>query len=157
MLKMLKKIVLLWLAFAGTLFVGVCNADVVAVTVEPEVTEERLRERVEGRWDALVERDFLKAYEFMSPSYRKLYSAEHYTSGFGSVVSWRSAEVLKVDIDGGSANTVVEVLYQLAIPEGAGATLGSEIGSISKDFNEFWIWSQGEWWFVDPDGGSVGL
>lgn len=126
-----------------------------AVTQAP--SEARLRERVQGRWDALIKRDFTAAYQYFSPAYRKLTPLEKYSARFGSAVAWESITITGVSLGEGKADVSFELSYQLAIPTGDGAALGESIGSISKSMKETWLWSEGEWWFVElPDGSAPG-
>lgn len=110
--------------------------------------EEILQQRALARWDALIKRDFDLAYSFMSPAYRKLYSSAQYASNFGSVVKWQSVKVKEVVKEGSRAEIILDIFYQLAIP---GADLGDSVGVISKQVNETWLLSDGEWWYASED------
>ena len=112
-------------------------------------SEAGLRLRVKARWDALIERDFEKAYSYMSPGYRRLFTLDKYQSSFGSVVSWESVTITDIDLKGkNSADVKVDVFYQLAIPSQVGGSLGEALGSISTQVNETWLWADDEWWYV---------
>lgn len=119
------------------------------VVNDAQRSEESLRKRVSGRWDALASRDFAAAYEYLSPAYRKLFPVDGYTSRFGSAVAWEGVDVRQVTFNGKSAEVVVDVSYQLIVPPEAGMPQADEAQSAAKSMNESWLWRDGEWWFVD--------
>ncbi|HPE58896.1 MAG TPA: hypothetical protein PLB10_01055 [Thiolinea sp.] len=121
-------------------------------TTARQPSEEGLRSRVQGRWDALIKRDFAQAYQYMSPGYRKLYPISVFTSGFGAVVAWDSITVTSIQVAQGSASAKVtlELFYQLALPGTESLRPGEGLGLISKTLHEDWIWADSEWWFIDP-------
>lgn len=112
-------------------------------------SEEGLNERIMGRWDALISRDFERAYGYLSPGYRKLFPVDGYISRFGNAVIWQGVDVEQVVINSESAKVVVGVSYQLAMPPTAGMFQKDEMPPITKNMNELWLWRDGEWWFVD--------
>ena len=146
------------------LTLGGCNASeqqnknevVDTATPDNEVLESALRKRVLGRWDALLEQDFDGAYQYMSPAYRKLYTPESFASRFGSVVAWESVEFASVQISENRAKAVLEIHYHLMIPGADGIRLGEDVGLISKQIDEDWIWLDNKWWFVEPAKSNLG-
>lgn len=114
--------------------------------VKPD--EKRLEVRIQERWGALIKRDFVSAYQYLSPGYKKLFSVEKYTSGFGSAIGWESIEINSLSIDGIKAAVEVEVSYQVNIPFQQGGNMSEGIGLMSTPMQEVWLWSGGEWWYV---------
>ena len=127
---------------------SVASESVASESVASESVE-KLKVRVAGRWSALIGRDFSKAYSYFSPAYRKLYSKSDYISRFGSVVSWRSITIDEVSVVSGNSKVRLTLLYQLAIPRGEGARLNGELGLLSKQLEENWLWDGSQWWFVE--------
>lgn len=111
-----------------------------AVTASPE---QALRERVQARWDALIQRDFPTAYQFETPAYRDLYTEEDYLRGFGSTVIWEKAAVEQLAVDEEDAASV-QVQLQYTIPEYAVRGLPG----VTSRVTERWIQVDGEWWHV---------
>ena len=55
---------------AGVVLLTAC------ASFKPKTPEEIVKERATARWQAMIPRDFAKAYTFLAPSYRKIASAE---------------------------------------------------------------------------------
>lgn len=111
----------------------------------------RLESRVLGRWEALINKDFELAYEYFSPSYRKLFPLQHYLSRTGSSVRWLSANIKDSQYAETRAEVVVVVDFKLDLPMGE----GDGFGQISKDLKETWLWVDDQWWYVSDVDGSL--
>jgi len=111
----------------------------------------KLESRVLGRWEALINKDFELAYDYFSPSYRKLFPLQHYLSRTGSSVRWLSANIKDSQYAETRAEVVVTVDFNLALPMGE----GDGFGKISKDLDEVWLWVDGQWWYVSDGDGSL--
>jgi hypothetical protein len=112
----------------------------------------KLDSRVLGRWEALIDRDFEKAYGYFSPAYRKLFPLRHYLSRTGSSVDWISADIKDSQYAGTRAEVRVEVDYKLDFP----MEQGEGFGEISKELREIWLWVDGQWWYTDENDGKLG-
>lgn len=112
----------------------------------------KLDSRVLGRWEALMDKDFEKAYGYFSPAYRKLFPLRHYLSGTGSSVNWLSAEIKDSQHAGTRAEVRVIVNYKLDFPMGQ----GDDFGEIIKELEEIWLWVDGQWWYTSEDDGKLG-
>ena len=110
--------------------------------------EGSLEARVAARWDALIKRDFAKAYEFETPGYRGIYDLEQFRGSFGRQVGWLEARVVKVEVTDASADVTVSVKYNAMIPNVAQAD--SPFVSGETALVEKWIHDDGIWYHV-PD------
>lgn len=106
-------------------------------------TEQRLKDRAEGRWAALSKRDFAKAYAYETPGYRSTASLEQFRSQFGSAVRWRGASVSEVEVAEGGDRAKVKVLLDYEAPDALG-----QVYTGRRSLFERWIVSEGEWWYV---------
>jgi hypothetical protein len=109
-----------------------------------------LEQRVNSRWAAMIKKDFTQAYQYFSPAYRKLFSLETYLDRTGRNVDWISAEILEVSIKGSRAKIRVHVDYRLNLPPEA--NFGG-VGTIGTDLDEVWLFEDGNWWYVQQEGG----
>jgi hypothetical protein len=98
-------------------------------------------QRVSERWGALIERDFPKAYQYESPGYRKVYSAEGYQGSFGDRVAWETARVAQAEIDAQRADVRVQVAYKTVMPD-------LTVVDGSRYLQETWIKEDGTWYHV---------
>ncbi len=105
--------------------------------------------RVLARWKAMKAEDFKEAYRFFSPSFRKLFPLDYYLKSTGSNVKWIYFKIKEKNINGERAEVLVDVRYKLNLP-GPGASIGEEIGTLSKRIKEVWLWRDGNWWFANP-------
>ncbi len=112
-------------------------------TIQTEPVNAKLESRVLGRWDTLIDKDFVQTYEFFSPAYRKLFPLGHYLSTTGANVDWVSTKIIDVKFDGNRAEVTLMLNYRLNLP----MTAGANFGKISKNITEIWLWIDGEWWY----------
>lgn len=133
----LKRNPLRWLALlALTLVVSGC------ATLGQVTAEKQLAERAQQRWQALIEGNFDRAYEFETPGYRAVYSKKVFQNRFGGSVRWHSAEVREVSIDGDRAQVRMLIGYQTLTPQGE--TIDGE-----RPIWERWQLVDGEWWYSE--------
>jgi hypothetical protein len=109
-------------------------------------SESQLKERIEGRWAALIKRDFTAAYKYQSPGYRELYSVEQFRGVYGSQVGWLSARIAKLTIKDASAEAVVSVQYHAMVPFNPDS--GSSVTKGETALDEKWIQDGGVWYHV---------
>jgi hypothetical protein len=104
-----------------------------------EGTDE-LRTRVEARWAALIAGDFDRAYEFQTPAYRKIYTAQQFRARFGEALRWKQARVVEIELKRPEVATVaVEIEYSIFV---------SERGMMEDKVvdTETWLRVDGQWW-----------
>lgn len=110
---------------------------------QPEASpEQRVTDRAEQRWAALIDGDFTGAYAFLSPGYRANITQRQYMGRFGGAVAWREATVAGVECDAQNACTAVITLRYLA------SVPGGEEYEGRRDLSERWVRSDEEWWLL---------
>jgi hypothetical protein len=105
-----------------------------------------LEQRVRDRFQALVARDFEKVWEYMTPSYRAIFSKQLYAKKFSYAVELQltGVEVVNYDSDAAVASVVVRVMSK---PTKQTSTASMLIGATPSSLGEKWVFSQGQWWF----------
>lgn len=111
------------------------------------MTDDRLIQRHEERWAAVISVDFDKVYEYATPEYRALYSKTHLHNQYAAQIRRKAAHVANIrrdESDPTVAYVKTELTFQTLLPDG---------GNIYQDqilLDETWKFSDGEWWFVEP-------
>lgn len=107
----------------------------------PKSPEDLVRERAQARWQALLAGDYERAYQFLSPGSRSVVSLDRFRGRHGNTVTWKSAEVFKVEC-GQPERCVatITIVYQPLLAR------GSSIGSSQTSVDEVWILDSGQWW-----------
>ncbi len=103
-----------------------------------------LHERAGERWEALLNKDWEKAYSFELPEYRKTHDLSKYKRRYGSSIQWKHVSITSVDIqeDQKTADVSGELTYQIIVP-GPGGKVQS-----TTPFKERWVKKDSEWWFT---------
>ncbi len=102
-----------------------------------------VRKLATQRWQALLARDFDKAYSFAVPGYRKIKSLEHYKSNRqGAPVNWLSAEVLRVECEKERCKVVVQLESKPILPF-------VFRGNLTSGIDEVWVYEDRRWWVLE--------
>ena len=136
MLKALSRLALL----SVVLGVSAC------AVIQPKTDEERVFLLAEQRQAALLEYDFKKAYQYMSPGYRQLNNLEQFTSNYAGVYNWTSSDVLSASCEEDVCKVNVEVFVDMGLMPNTGAT-GAEKFLIPRVNRETWFKINNKWWF----------
>jgi hypothetical protein len=113
------------------------------LTPEQRAREQALRERAQERWNAVVDRDFSRAYAFEAPDYRAAHTAKEYARKFGGAVEWHLATVKSVRYDS-QDKAMVEVALEVSFPLGMGDEARTEVS-----LDDTWVFVEGQWWRLD--------
>ena len=105
-----------------------------------------LEQRVRERWQALVARDFEKAWEYTSPEYRAIFSKQLYLKNFSYAVEWELTDVEIVNYDGDAAVASV-VVRVMSKPTKQTSTASVLVGPTHSNLRERWIFAEGQWWY----------
>jgi hypothetical protein len=106
------------------------------------VDEDGLRERVQARWNAVINGEFTKAYAFETPEFRNAIEPADYAFRLGRAsVRWHLASLKELRYDrADQADAVMTIEYSFAISGGDG------LATTSGDFPERWVFLDGNWW-----------
>jgi len=114
-----------------------------AACSEPRPPEEIVSERAQARWDALVARDYEKAWEYYSPGFRAENSADLFAAEISRrPVKWTAAEVLESQCAVKRCEVTTEVTYTVPRAPGQLADMGGR-----RDLTETWIEIDADWWY----------
>ena len=134
--------------YARTLLV-VTMGLIISCTSAPRWDQEQrdlLEQRVRDRWQALVARDFEKAWEYTSPENRAIFSKQLYVKNFSYAVEWELTDVEIVNYDGDAAVASV-VVRVMSKPTKQTSSASVRLGSIPTNLRERWIFAEGQWWY----------
>ena len=104
-------------------------------------TIEKPEDRAIDRWQALIDKNWEKAYSFESPGFRKSYNLEQFRSQFGSAVTWKSIKLVKTEAKENVAKITVELMSIFSEP-GSGDML------LPSMFSEKWLFIDDQWWHI---------
>lgn len=102
--------------------------------------ENRLAERAEQRWHALIAGDFDQAYEYETPGYRSVYSMKAFQNRFGRHIRWQDVTIQSVSVSDDMAEVQVMIAFKTLTPEG-------RVIEGFQPVRERWQLVRGEWWF----------
>lgn len=101
--------------------------------------------RVAERWDALVNKDHAKAYEYLAVSYKDVTSKEEYIQTLNPRIIWEKFEINRVSCEEEICKVNVEAAYRIppmfGIPQGMKAM---------ENVKETWLYQEGEWFYLPP-------
>ena len=108
--------------------------------LQPKTPEDVVRERSEARWDALIKRDFDKAWEYTQPAYRALVGQKDYYKRFGGAGQWKGVQIHEVTCEPERCTVRLRLTSTLNVPRFRGQELTGYI-------DETWVRADGQWWF----------
>ncbi len=107
---------------------------------------ESLKSRAEQRWTYLIEKKADKAYEYLTPGYRKSKSVEQYAAEKSSVgLRWKRATVGKTDCEEDACTVFISLDYEVNLPNSGGKPIDT-----FAPLQEKWVKLSGKWYFL-PD------
>ena len=120
-----------------------------AVATPDELSAEQasaLEQRVRGRWQTLVARDFGKAWEVSTPNFREVFPKSLYVQKFSYMVDWEltGVEVVNYDADAAVASVAVRVMSK---PTKFSSAASKAIGALPATIIEQWILIDDVWWY----------
>ena len=111
----------------------------------PQTPEQAVHQRAQARWQALLKRDFDKAWTYTTPKFRSEVQQGDYKIRFGEKPSWISADVVRVQCHAASCLARIHLTAHNIVPSFARA-----IPQISSYFDEAWVREDGQWWYEGP-------
>lgn len=122
-------------------FISGCAS--VSTTVSDISIEEAVVARAAQRWESVIKGEYLKAYEFFSPSIKAIKTQDAYAASFGRAMRLESAEKVSVN-----CTNVDRCLVTFKI----GAIIpvrGFTNQTIYRDIEEVWLLEDGKWGYFE--------
>lgn len=114
-------------------------------TVAP-TQDDIIAQRAQARWDALLARDYAKAYSYYSPGFRARASATDLEIKLRMQrVKWTAAKYESHSCDGDVCTVNIKLNYAVASP-----VPGVDSWGGIDHPKEQWIKVDGKWWYVPP-------
>lgn len=128
------------LALLLTLVAGCANSP-----GKPAAPPQTPEARAQSRWDALIGKDFVKAFEYLSPGARSELSPEAYASQMAvRPVRWKQAIVAGAECESEDACTVtVNIKFDVPSNQPSVGNMGT-----TAPVQERWIRLEGVWYHV---------
>lgn len=130
-------------ALLATLLAG-CMGASNAPPVAPKSPEDELRERVAAYFQALVAKDYRKAYEFFAPGYRSTWSAADHYQIHPVIGTYLAGEVRTISCLGEDVCDVT-VHTRFRFDKGVEPLGGQEL---PMDVKYRWLKTEGEWYYL---------
>lgn len=126
-----------WLSVVASLALAAC------ATTGGGTPQEDIKQRGEARWQALVERDFDKAYNYITPSFRAVVTPASYRGRFGAGAIWLGGEVIAVDCpETTKCIAKVRIDYKPLLAGRSGDKFSTYV-------DETWLQEAGQWWVFE--------
>lgn len=107
---------------------------------------ESLKERAQQRWTYLIEKKTDKAYEYLTPGYRKAKTQEQYVAEKSSVgLNWKRATVGKTECEEDVCTVFITLDYDVKLPNSGGKPIET-----FAPLREKWVKLSDTWYFL-PD------
>ncbi len=105
-----------------------------------------LKARAEQRWAYLIEKKAEKAYEYLTPGYRKTKSLEQYIAEKTSVaLRWKRATAGETECKEDVCTVFISLEYEVSLPNSGGKPIET-----FAPLREKWVKLSGKWYFL-PD------
>ncbi len=111
----------------------------------PKTPEETVLARSKAKWEAIFAKDYARAYQYLSPGFRELYSEEAWARRVErQPVKWLSADVLSAECTGRVCKVKVDLQIRVKprVP-------GVPPVEVPAPITENWLMDEdGQWYYV---------
>lgn len=115
---------------------------------DPDVA---LRQRVQGYWQALLERDYDTAYErYVSPTYRAAFTQQYFYRRYGEQLRRDRVEVRRITFTD-ETKSAAEVLVAIYFT----TEVGGKLEQLDGESKEHWAKIDGQWYLVPGSEGAL--
>lgn len=101
--------------------------------------------RADGRWKALIKKDYAEVYAYMAESYRDVVSLPEYLQTINSRIIWDKFDIMRTrceeDICKVNIKATYHILPMFGIPRGTEGT---------QTVKENWLYHNREWYYLPP-------
>jgi len=123
---------------AAVIAAGCASTGGVTAESPAALKEKAVAERVNGRWEALIKRDYSRAYEYLSPASRESTSLPTFQAKI-EAIQYKAVNINKIDCEAEVCKVTVNVTYDFP---------PAKIKGVATLLDENWIIDQGQAWFV---------
>jgi len=109
---------------------------------ESQRPEDVVHQLSEARWQAMMEADYKKAWDYLAPGFRKRVPLDAYTLRFAGKTRWTGARIVKVACEDVRCEVDVDADYHYV----GNASFAAHDGQ--QDIKEVWIQTDGHWWHM---------
>src|SRR5438067_2178390 len=95
---------------AAVIAAGCASSGGVTAESPAALKEKTVAERVNGRWEALIKRDYSRAYEYLSPASRESTSLPTFQAKI-EAIQYRAVNINKIDCEAEVCKVTVNVTY----------------------------------------------
>lgn len=114
------------------------------ITGKSSTGDREVEKRAQQRWSLLVDKKAEKAYDYLTPGYRKSMSREDYASLKNNVaMTWKAVKVNSSTCEQDTCEVLLTIDYDVAMPGGAGGRM-----TTFAPLREKWVRLGGEWYFL---------
>ena len=110
--------------------------------------QDKLVERIERRWEFYGAKDYIGAWDFSTPEYRKIFPRESYYKNFHGLLELELTGVRLLAYDARAAVASVAVRVMISPRPGAPAA-SLALGKSPTTIDETWKLVDGNWYYVD--------
>jgi hypothetical protein len=110
----------------------------------PTTPEAQVKARAQERRDALLKKDFTRAYTFFTPGYRGTVTADTYRNAIGNAL-----ELVDASVESVTCETLEKCIAKVKVEIKPLVVRGFK-GTISSYSDETWLYEAGQWWFYQP-------
>lgn len=148
---MIRRLILI---SAATALLAACGASTPERPGSKLAPEEAVAQRAQERWDAIIAKDYARAYEYLTPGTRATTPYEAYAKKLAaSTLIWSAAQVEDVVCDEPEVcRATVYITFTLRSPPVAFQGVSTE-----TPLNERWLQSAGEWYHLPEPAGAQSL
>ncbi|WP_376697025.1 hypothetical protein [Wenzhouxiangella sp. EGI_FJ10305] len=131
---------------SAVILVVVSALGAIAACSGPDLPDhERVSDRAQARWDALVDKDGKTAWNYYTPGFRDTYPQPDFDYDIRRrPVRWLDAEVRGADCQEDRCTVRVWVEY-----DAPSAPQGQRSVKLSKVVSEEWLKLDGQWWYAE--------
>lgn len=105
-----------------------------------QAPEDLVTQRVEQRWDALMQNDFERAWTYTQPGYKAIVAQRDYHKRFGGGGRWKGVQIHDVQCQPERCLVKLRLTSTVMVPPFRGKDL---VGHIT----ETWVREDGQWWY----------
>jgi hypothetical protein len=130
---------------AISLLLGACSQQ--ATRPAADSAEAIVEQRAKERWNLILQKQYMDAYEYLTPGYRATTPIDIYSVSMRrSAVRWQTVEFKTVECQ---SESVCRATFDVDAKV-VGQLRGVDSVPVSKDVQDEWLLVDGQWYYVMP-------